>query len=62
MLLVGVLLLPPLAVALVGSRLRARYRIRVVIEPLGGSAREQDTSTMTTAHCSSDGSGRMAGH
>ncbi len=61
-LLVGVLLLPPLAVALVGSRMRARYRIRLVIEPLDASAREQDTSTMTTAHCSSDGSGQMAGH
>jgi hypothetical protein len=60
--LVALLLLPPLAVALVGSRLPARYRIRSVIEPPSAPAREQGTRTMTTAHCSSDGSERRAGY
>ncbi|MGO9464492.1 MAG: hypothetical protein ACLQIB_08985 [Isosphaeraceae bacterium] len=61
-LLIGFLLLPPLSVALVGSRFSARYRIRLAFEPLDVPARDQDASTITTAQCRGDGSVRMAGH
>ncbi len=60
--LVGLLLLPPLAVALMACRLRGRRRIRIVIEPHNVSSREQQTATLTNSRLSADESGRLDGN